>query len=212
MHPSIRLLFAAVAVVFVSGMFGIAPRAAHAQSPASAAPPETMKQAVTQADGITSRVVDKMWEETDHYWHEGDYNRIIGLVRLIVEIDPSFVEAYSSAAWLMWSQGDTNAADVFLKYGVANAPQAQKGEINYEFGWHLFNTKRYAEALPFLKKATDANVPLVTAYTTLGHCYRNLKRYDEAVTTWETVVKKFPNFGAGQVNLAKVKALQAQAK
>ena len=208
MHAFLRLLFAGAACATV--VFCATTRPAHAQT-GSAAKPETLKQAVTQVDGITSRVVDNVWVETDHYWHEGDYNRIIGLIRPIVEVDPTFVDAYSSAAWLMWSQGDTAAADTFLQYGITKAPTAQKGEINYEFGWHLFNTKRYAQALPYLKKATDANVSFVTAYTTLGHCYRQLKRYDDSIKTWQTVIKKFPNFASGPSNLARVKALkQAQ--
>lgn len=176
----------------------------------NAAKPESLKTATAQVDGITSRIVDNLWEETDHYWHEGDYNRIIALVRVCVEVDPSFVEAYSSGAWLMWSQGDTKAADTLLQYGIARAPQAEKGNISYEFGWHLFNTKRFAEALPYLKQATDSNVGFVTAFTTLGHCYRQLKRYDDSVKAWEVVVKKFPTFVSGPSNLARVKALQAQ--
>ena len=176
----------------------------------NAVKPESLKTATTQVDGITSRIVDNLWEESDHYWHEGDYNRIIALVRVCVEVDPSFVEAYSSGAWLMWSQGDTRAADTFLQYGLSRAPQAEKGDMAYEFGWHLYNTKRFAEALPYLKRATDNNVQTVTAYTTLGHCYRQLKRYDDSVKAWETVIKKFPKFASGPSNLARVKALQAQ--
>ena len=92
----------------------------------NAAKPESLKTATTQVDGITSRIVDNLWEESDHYWHEGDYNRIIALVRVCVEVDPSFVEAYSSGAWLMWSQGDTRAADTFLQYGLSRARKPKK--------------------------------------------------------------------------------------
>src|SRR5262245_24968423 len=59
-----------------------------------------------QVNAIVSKVVDGLWEESDHFWHEGDYNRIIDLCRLMVEADPSFNEAYANAAYLLWSLGD----------------------------------------------------------------------------------------------------------
>ena len=200
--------YAFFAALLCGAAFSFSP-AARAQTGSA---PETLKTATTQVDGITSRIVDNLWENTDHYWHEGDYNRIIALVRVCIEVDPTFTEAYSSGAWLMWSQGDTRAADTFLQYGIARAPKNTKGEIAYEFGWHLYNTKRYADALPYLKRAADSKVGFVTAYTTLGHCYRQLKRYDDAVKAWEAVVNKFPKFAAGPPNLARVKALQAQSR
>ena len=166
---------------------------------------KAFKTAVTQVNGITSRVVDNLWEATDHFFHEGDYYRIIALIRVCVAIDPSFVEAYSSGAWLLWSIGDTAGADAFLADGEARSPR--KAEIAYEMGWHLYNTKRYDAALPYLEKGIKSPTAHVVCYTTLGHCYRQLKRYPDSVRVWKMVVQKFPTFTAGQSNLARVEKL-----
>jgi tetratricopeptide (TPR) repeat protein len=175
------------------------------------AKPETLKQAVLQVDGITGRVLDQLWDnEVDHYWHDGDYNRIVALTRVCVEIDPSFNEAYADVAYLLWSQGDTPAADEFLKYGIQRT--SYKGGLYYEFGFQLYNTKRYAEAAKYLEKAVAQPHPSPLWYGTLGHTYRQLKRYDDSVRVWQIVVDKYPTWPSGPPNLARVKKLQQQAK
>lgn len=172
--------------------------------------PETMKEAVMQVDGITSRVVDGLWEKTDEFWHEGDYNRIVALCRVIVEADPSFNDAYSNSAWLLWSQGDTDAADRFLQQGLDRT--REKGDLAFEFGSHLYNTKRYGQAEKYLKKGIGYGGVPVTCYTLLGHTLRLQKKYEESIAVWQTVVKKFPKFTAGPANLARVQALKRDGK
>lgn len=166
------------------------------------------KAAVAQADGITNKVIDEMWETTDKYWHEGDYNRVVSLIRVCVEADPSFTEAYSTGTWLLWSMGDTKTADAFITYGLSRAPKAVKSDMSYEVGWQFFNTKRYAAAIPHLKRAVDLGAKQRQAYSTLAHAYTRMKRYDESIAVWKLVVRKYPDFGAAKTNLAKVEGLK----
>jgi len=197
--PSRAALFAALSLGFL-GLFCAAAPPAQAQTKA-----ETLKQAVTQADGITNRVVDKVWEQTDEYWHHGDYNRIVALIRFIVEADPTFYEAYGNGAWLLWSMGDTKNADEFLEYGIARAPQ--KWVLQYEMGFHLYNTKRYAAALPYLEKALKypkgAGWP---PWHTLAHCYDRLGQTKKSLQTWEYIVRTYPNDAVAKPNLARLRA------
>jgi tetratricopeptide (TPR) repeat protein len=182
-----------------------------AQSKSSGATkPETLKEAVIQVDGITGRVQDSLWNQADRYWHNGDYNRVVAMTRVVVEIDPSFNEAYADAAYLLWSQGDIPAADRFLEYGIQKT--SYKGGLYFEFGRHLYTTNRYADAAKYLEKAVAQPKPSPLWYATLGHSYRQLKRYDDAVRVWQIVVDKYPEYSAGPPNLARVKQLQQQAK
>ena len=181
-------------------LFGLSCGIARAGGPTPVA--ETPSQAVAQTDGITNRVVDGLWRTTDTYWHQGDYNRVVALLRVCVEADPSFTEAYSVGAWLIWSMGDTANADQFLQYGLART--GDPTSLEYEYGWHLFNTKRYEAALPHLKNAVDKGDTDRVALTTLAHCYRLMGRYDHSITTWQLVIARFPDFRAAKTNLAKV--------
>lgn len=204
-HSS-RIIAATVvsAAALVALAAGASPAAAQKAAAATAAAAPTYKQAVTQVDGITSRVIDKLWVQTDAYWHDGDYNRIVGLIRVVVEAEPTFSEAYANGAYLLWSMGDTASADWFLQRGIRNTPK--DWSLPFEFGRHLFTTKRYASALPYLKKATTYKTATALPYSMLAHTYDRLGRLEESVTTWRQVVKKFPTFVSGPTNLARVQA------
>jgi Tfp pilus assembly protein PilF len=195
-----------LATIIVCASFVAPP--AQAQTPTTKptnVAPLTSSQA--QVDGIVSRVVDNLWEQADHYFHNGDYNRIIGLCRVMVETDPSFNDAYDDAAYLLWSQGDTKGADDFLQYGVKHS--TDKMSVLFEFGSHLMRTKRPQAALPYLQRAAAMPNAGPLVYTQLGHCYEQNKKIKEAIETWEIVVKKFPTFPSGPKNLAAAKKLAA---
>jgi tetratricopeptide (TPR) repeat protein len=193
-----RLLLAALAALVWSASASVAQ-----SDPAQ-------ERARAQVDGITGSVLDKLWSATDEYWHDGDYYRIIDLCRIIAEGDPADDEVYSSAAYLLWSLGDTKAADWMLQYGVRRAPK--KGLMYHEMGWHLYNTRRYKEALPYLEKAAEYKSPLVTTYTVLGHTYTRLGRLEDAVRAWKVVVERFPGFASGPVNLKRAEERLAASK
>lgn len=165
----------------------------------------TYQRTRAQVDGITTETLDKLWGYTDHYWHEGDYNRIVDLSRIVVEGDPNDDEVCSAAAYLLWSMGDTPAADWLLNYGLKRATKKQS-LFYWNMGFHVFTTKRYKEALPYLQKAVALGGVPFAAYSTLGHCYDRLGMLPESVKTWEEAVKRFPQMGAGKTNLARVKA------
>jgi tetratricopeptide (TPR) repeat protein len=168
--------------------------------------PPTKAQSAMQVAGIAERVVDNLWTQTDHYWHEGDYNRIVDLCRIVAEAEPSFNEAYANAAWLLWSMGDTPGADLFLQHGIARSDN--KGDVLFDFGQHLYNTKRYAQAEPYLRRSITYPRPTYMAYSTLGHTYRQLGQLDKSIAVWEQAVKKFPEMGAAKTNLDRVKQLK----
>ncbi|MGC4045702.1 MAG: hypothetical protein QM758_18070 [Armatimonas sp.] len=166
----------------------------------------------TQVDGITEATLDRLWIATDMYWHDGDYYRIVDLCRIVMEGDPNDDEACGAAAYLLWSLGDTSAADWVLDYGSKRA-SSNKGRFFHEFGWHLYNTKRYKEALPYLQKAAASGGVNVTTFTSLAHTYERLGDYKNALKTWEIVKERYPNHLAWQPNMARVKAkLAAQNK
>lgn len=206
MQHSSRLLVTLFAALLAIATITTTAKAQVPKTPsASAAKSETLSQAVSQVDGITSEVVDNLWAGTDNYWHHGDYYRIVSILRVCVEADPVFTDAYGNGAYLLWSLGDTQGADLFLKYGTTREPQLW--DLQFEFGRHLqLNAKQHAAALPYLQRATANPKADVLAWSTLAHCYEDLGRYPEAVSAWRTVVKKFPGFASGPGNLKRVEA------
>lgn len=154
-----------------------------------------------QVSGMISTVVDGLWETGDHYFHDGDYTRVVALLRICVEADQNFDEAYSSAGYLLWSMGESKSAEALLEYGTRRSKKP--GSLNSEMGQQLYRTNNYTAALPYLQKAIKlggSGVDVIT-YTSLGHCYTKLKKYEDAVQAWKQVVAKFPDFPAGPKNL-----------
>ena len=177
------------------------------------AAPKQDKPAVSKdqvADDVLNDIANRLWEQGDKYWHDGDYQRVVGLGRIIMEIDPNDEEVIDSMAWLLWSMGDTAGADELLKYAISKAPK--QGMLYANFGGHLYRTKRYDEAEKYLEQGVKVGGVTSAAYSFLGHTYTKLGKYKEAVETWRECVKLFPKYPAGPPNLKAAEARLAAAK
>ncbi len=144
-----------------------------------------------QADGIAGAVVDRLWRQTDGYWHEGDYPRIVALDRIITEADPQFLEAYSTGGWLMDSLGRTGDAEAYYTLGARRNPRAAYGYWN--LGFFYFNTKHdYRAAARAFKLDTRQADAGLNDWKMLGHAYEKAGQWDEAVATWRAVKRRWP--------------------
>src|SRR5262249_3969475 len=75
--------------------------AAAKPSTAAASPPQS------QADvaHVVDQIVDRVWERGDYYWHNGRYTDRIATDKLVIQMDPTFAEAYSTAGFLLENTG-----------------------------------------------------------------------------------------------------------
>lgn len=162
------------------------------------------------ADTILNDIANRLWEQGDKYWHDGDYQRVVGLGRIIMEIDPTDEEVVDSMAWLLWSMGDIKGADELLKYAISKAPK--QGMLYANFGGHLYRTKRYEDAAKYLEQGIKVGGVTSAAYSFLGHTYSRLGKLKEAVETWRECVKRFPKYPAGPPNLKAAEARLDAAK
>jgi pentatricopeptide repeat protein len=148
---------------------------------------------------MVDALVDGLWLAIDKHFHDGDYVRVVSLCRVCVEADQSFDEAYSSGGYLLWSMGETESAEAFLEYGTRRSKNPSA--LNSEMGQQLYRTKNYSAALTYFQKAAKLGSTDVTTYSTMGHCYTRLKKFEDAVQTWQLIVKRFPSFPSGPKNL-----------
>lgn len=178
-------------LLFCLALFAAAvPSSAQAAPAASPAVPATASQ--IQVDGITARVVDKLWNQTDDYWHDGDYPRIVALDRVITQADPQFLEAYSNGGWLMDSLGRTGDAESYYKLGIANNPRSAYAYWN--LGFFYFNTtKDYAKAARAFEQDTQQPDASLNDWKMRGHAQEKAGQWDKAVATWRTIKAKWPN-------------------
>lgn len=171
--------------MFFAGTLCLPIVSAHATSP-------TARQQQIQADGIVSGVVDTLWDQTDAYWHSGDYPRIVALDRVITEADPQFLEAYSNGGWLMDSLGRTADAEAYYTLGTRNNPHAEYAYWN--LGFFYFNTPRnYPAAAQAFQMAVRLPGADVRDWKMLGHSYEKSKRWDDALSVWQQARSRYPH-------------------
>ncbi len=143
-------------------------------------------------DGVIGGVVDKLWRQTDDYWHHGDYPRIVALDRIITQADPQFLEAYSTGGWLMDSLGRTEDAEAFYTLGTQNNPHAAYAYWNLGF-FHFNSTHDYLAAAAAFQKDTQQADAGLNDWKMLAHSYEKAGYWDKAVTTWEEIKARWPN-------------------
>lgn len=145
-----------------------------------------------QVQGIVDGVVSKLWTQTDHWWHEGDYPRIVALDRIITEADPQFLEAYSNGGWLMDSLGRKGDAEAYYTLGTKNNPQAAYAYWN--LGFFYFNSAHdYAAAARAFETDTQQADAELNDWKMLGHAQEKAGQWDAAVATWHKIKARWPN-------------------
>ena len=193
-----RLFFLAVLLM------GVLPAAG-----AGAAP--TAAQQQIQASGIVSGVVDHLWNQTDAYWHGGDYPRIVALDRIITEADPQFLEAYSNGGWLMDSLGRTQDALAYYTLGARNNPHAEYAYWN--LGFFYFSTAHdYPAAARAFRHAVQQPDADLRDWKMLAHSYEKAHDWDLAVSTWEQTRARYPHGLSVDRLLAEAVQKQKQAQ
>ena len=170
--------------------------AASRHSPAPRRAVSPAQQSAAQVDGILSGVVDALWAQNDHYFHEGDYPRIIGLDRIIVQADPHFIDCYTTGAWLMWSDGLDADADAFYRQCVQNNPRTSAAY--YDYGAFLFHhLRRYDDARRVFQASAALPDAGVIDWRMLAHSYEKLGQYDRAALVWRRIKARWPNGAPG---------------
>ena len=102
-------------------------------------------------------------------------------------------------------RGNTNEAR--LLYHQALELEPKNGEIHAGLGKVYFEQANYREAVKYQQKAIRYASGRLDYRIALGQSFYRLKKYEEAIDVWETVLKKDPDnrFARQYIELAKKK-------
>jgi tetratricopeptide (TPR) repeat protein len=162
--------------------------------PCRAAAPELQPLPAAEAEQRTAEsrdaLADILWLKTDDYWHAGEWNEAIRLCRQLVQLDPQFVEAWTGAAWMLWSsERDAEAIELFQNGITANPTN---WELPHEFGMYYHTRKQWEEALTQFRRAAELNAP-APIQRMLPKTLEDAGRKEEALTAWRELLQRFPN-------------------
>ena len=164
-----RGLALAVAAGCVIGTAQPGMASAHLPNKASGATAASWAETSSRVDSILDNTANILWTFTDDYFHSGDYAQSIRIDHLLFRLSPHMEQAYSIAAWLEWSSGDTPGAIRDLKKGIRANPNdyymySETG--NCYWMW----LKKPIEAIPYYIRATSFYMDAPwTDFTALAH-------------------------------------------
>ncbi len=164
----------------------------------------------------TDQIVDGLWKQSDAKFHKGDYLGAVALHRKIVALEPTDVESYSVASWLLWSLKKPADAVQFIQLGLKANPKDP--EMWDAAGQHYTLQKRASDAETAFGKAVElsgkgvqgkggADVLLRRRY---AHAAREAGHLAKSITIWRALVADYPNDAVNKNNLAKVEKAAQQ--
>jgi len=178
--------------------------------------------------GFREAAAGLLWVRCDEFFHSGDYDAILPLVRVITWLDPHADNIYVTGAWhLDYNFTDSSErsdrryiapAMALLDEGIRNNMNIP--DIKFEKGWHNYDKVKdftfaeqaflLADQTPPLKESDDYpyGSPLKTLHI-LAHTYEKQGRIPEALATWQRALDRSAETMARKKNDYSVKQLRA---
>jgi len=146
-------------------------------------------------------LTDILWMGIDGYWHEGKWEDCLRLNKEIIALDPQFVEAYTSAAWLLWSEDRDKEAVAMYEQGIDANPDSP--DLYFDFGFYYRNRKKLDQAIAMFRKAVDKGAPQTSQHL-LPNTLEEAGRKQEALAEWKKLLQRFPTDGVAQMKIPRL--------
>ncbi len=159
--------------------------------------------------GFREAAAGLLWVRCDEFFHSGDYDAILPLVRLITWLDPHADNVFITGAWhLAYNFTDSSErsdrryiipAHELLKEGIRKNPRIP--DISFELGWQNYDkTKDFSAAIAAFQKSINTipwkgsddypyGAPLKTHHI-LAHAYTKLGRIPDAMMEWKRALQR----------------------
>lgn len=170
---------------------------------ASAIGSAEVDNSAARMDVIDTCIHNRFVDQLDQWHDDGDYPRIIQLLWIEYESNPSDYELATDLGFMLQNvEQYDRALAVYVRYRTENPndPDAPWPEANF-----YFSKKIYAKVPPLLEKSL-ARKPHPNSYRILAHSYDHMGLYNDAKRIWETYLRRFPTDDVAKQNLKKVEA------
>ena len=112
--------------------------------------------------GLKEVVAGLLWVRTDEFFHTGNYEAVMPMVRIITWLDPHQIDVYDTGAWhLSYNFTDSQersdrryipASRALLREGIINNPSTY--DLYFSLGWLNFNKMQdYKQSIIWLSQA-----------------------------------------------------------
>jgi tetratricopeptide (TPR) repeat protein len=145
--------------------------------------------------GFRQVIAGLLWVRSDSFFHQGNYDAILPLIRMITWLDPNWMDVYATGGWhMMYNFTDTDQRSdrrylvpglALLNEGIANNPRVY--DMYKEKGWNSFDkVKDFTEAAVAYRGALahDPKANTTQVMHALAHSLERAGDIDEAIATW----------------------------
>jgi len=148
--------------------------------------------------GMQEVVAGLLWVRTDEFFHSGNYEAIVPMVRMITWLDPHQIDVYSVGAWhLDYNFVDSSQradhryfipAVKFLEEGVKNNPDIPDLYFDLGFVHYFLKAQDFKTANYWMEKSTEHN-PALYAYREIAHDYEKQGDIDACIAQWQKCIE-----------------------
>jgi len=159
---------------------------------------------------VSQQIADLLWVKTDDYAHTGQEQKALALVRMVIQLDPAFPDAYSVLA--TYARNNEDAGRIY-RAGLAANPNSHQLNFEYGFFYMALWTRNPKGGIPYLRKAVAAapdTTQKIKYLHTLGHLYSQTDQVEQSIATWEEVLRLDPTDQVAQRELARLRASGAK--
>ncbi len=144
--------------------------------------------------GFRQIIAGLLWVRADSFFHGGNYDAILPLIRLITWLDPNWLDPYSTGAWHLtynFTDTDQRSDRRYLPAGVALLNEGIKNnseifDMYKEKGWLYYDKiKDYKSSAEAYEGGLAHNPDITQVGHALAHAYERAGDLDNAEKTWK---------------------------
>jgi Flp pilus assembly protein TadD len=148
---------------------------------------------------LTSDVLNH-FNEGVHFFNQKEFTKAIQTYQKVIELDPTYVEAYNNLGITYQTMGDMDKAFKAYEKAIEIDPRYEKGYNN--LGILLFLKDHYDEALEAFQKALVINSNNIESHINLGVLFKKRGQMENAIDSYQTALAIDPFHKETHYNIA----------
>jgi tetratricopeptide (TPR) repeat protein len=157
----------------------------------------------SRVDAIWNHAIDRINTQTDIWFEDGDFPRVINICRVMYSLSPADFDVATNLGWMLENvEKYDEALAIYIKFRKENAadPDAAWPEANF-----YYMRKAYQKIPPILEPTLKmSSKPHPNNYRTLAHAYERMNQLRDSKRVWEQLVALHPDDLPAKNNLTRV--------
>lgn len=137
-------------------------------------------------------------------YHNGQYEKAVGLFTKALAIDPEMTEAYNNLGLTYTEMNDEKKATEAFKKAISLSPELAASYNN--LGYVFYRLGSFEEAIEMYNEAIGKSANNSSAYTNLGNAFYKLDRVEDAIDAWKKALEIDPANEKARRNLKRFHA------